>query len=155
MRKALGLVLTLLLLVSFLAGCGPAPTPQIVKQTVQVPVEVTKIVEKTVEVPAPAKAQEWELVNPEGVVQFKKPVELSPRPNSLEGLTIGLRANGKHNSDLFLARIAELLEKQVKGVKVIKLWEAVPGSFGYPLKAEDLQKIVALKPNIVIGSQAD
>ena len=108
MRKPVYGLVVALLLASLLAGCGPAPTPQVVKQTVQVPVEVTKIVEK--QVPVPASEQEWELVVPAGVREIK-PVELAPRIKSLEGKTIVLRANGKHNSDNFLTRVAELLKE--------------------------------------------
>jgi len=151
-RKPLYALVVVLLLASLLAGCASAQAPT---QPAPAPVKETVVVKETVQVPVSAEEQEWELVNPEGIVQLKEPVELAPRPASLEGLTIGLRANGKHNSDLFLDRVAELLEEEVKGVEIIKLWEAVPSSFNYPLKAEDVQKIAALEPDIVIGSQAD
>lgn len=100
-------------------------------------------------------AQEWEIINPEGVVKQVAPIAMAPHPASLEGKTVALRANGKDNSDVFLERIGELLTEKVNGVKIIKLWEAVPESFAYPMKAETVKKIAALKPDIVIGSQAD
>ena len=102
--------------------------------------------------------QEWEMVNPEGVVKLE-PMEINPHPSSLEGKTVVLRANGKHNSDNFQARIAELLQKEVKGIKIIKSWEAVPESFrssqNPDLSKEFAKKIAALKPDLVIGSQCD
>jgi hypothetical protein len=99
-------------------------------------------------------SQKWKLVNPEGVVVVK-PVEIAPRLASLEGKTILLRWNGKHNGDNFLNRIGELLTQQVKGVKIIKMWEAVPGSNNYPMKDPDFQAALKFKPDIQIASQAD
>ena len=103
-------------------------------------------------------SQEWEMVNPEGVVKLE-PMEINPHPASLEGKTVVLRANGKHNSNNFQARIAELLQKEVKGIKIIKSWEAVPETFqssqNPDLSKEFAKKIAALKPDLVIGSQCD
>jgi hypothetical protein len=98
--------------------------------------------------------QKWKLVNPEGVVVVK-PVEIAPRVASLEGKTVLLRWNGKHNGNNFLNRIGELLTQQVKGVKIIKMWEAVPDSNNYPMKDPDFQAALKLKPDIQIASQAD
>ena len=102
--------------------------------------------------------QEWEMVNPEGVVKLE-PMEINPHPASLEGKTVVLRANGKNNSDNFQARIAELLQREVKGIKIIKSWEAVPETFrssqNPDLSKEFAKKIAALKPDLVIGSQCD
>jgi hypothetical protein len=123
---------------------------------VEVPVKETVIVEKIVEQPAAAVAagQKWLLVNPEGAVVVQ-PVEIAPRIASLEGKTVLLRANGKHNSQMFLDRVAELLTEQVKGVNVIKMYEAIPGSASYPMKAEHFAAALELKPDIMIASQAD
>jgi hypothetical protein len=101
-----------------------------------------------------AQVQKWKLVNPEGVVVVK-PVEIAPRLASLEGKTILLRWNGKHNGNNFLDRVGELLTQQVKGVKIIKMWEAVPGSNNYPMRDQDFQAALKLKPDIQIASQAD
>jgi hypothetical protein len=98
--------------------------------------------------------QKWKLVNPEGVVVVK-PVEIAPRQVSLEGKTVLLRWNGKHNGDNFLSRVAEHLTQQVKGVKIIKMWEAVPGSNSYPMKDEHFQAALKFKPDLLIASQAD
>lgn len=157
MKPLLRCLVVGLLVAGILAGCGPAPTPVkvTVKETVQVPVEVTRVVEKKVEVAAPATApRQWKLVNPEGVVVVK-PVEIAPRIASLEGKTVLLRWNGKHNGNNFLDRIAELMTQQIKGVKIIKMWEAVPGSNGYPMQQAHFDAAMKLKPDIVIGSQAD
>jgi len=102
--------------------------------------------------------QQWELVNPEGVI-YIKPMELAPRINTLEGKTIVLRWNGKHNGNNFLDRVADLLAKEVPTAKVIKFYQAdestnvISGS--YTASAEIAKKIAALKPDIVIASQCD
>jgi len=160
------------LLASFLAGCA-TPTPQVIEKEVvvekevpvtvvvekevvkEVPVEVTRVVEKKVEVSAPvSEVRGWKLVNPEGVVVVE-PIEIAPRLASLEGKTVLLRWNGKHNGNNFLDRIAELLAEQVPTAKIIKMWEAIPGSNGYPMKDADFQAALELKPDILIASQAD
>jgi len=64
MKKLVYLSVIVAVLLSFMAACGPTPTPQVIKETVvvekevqvevtkEVPVEVTKVVEVEVEVPA-------------------------------------------------------------------------------------------------------
>jgi len=102
--------------------------------------------------------QEWELINPEGVVTTK-PIELAARLNSLEGKTVALRWNGKPNGDLFLNRIGELLVEKVKGVKIVKVWETAHDTAiisSNPEKSKAItDKISSLNPDIVIASTAD
>ena len=102
--------------------------------------------------------QQWELVNPQSVV-LSKPLRLADRPATLEGKTVVLRWNGKPNGDIFLNRIAELLEEKVKGVKVIKAWEVAPEtnavSSGPERSMAIAKTLVAFKPAIVIGAPAD
>ncbi len=102
--------------------------------------------------------QDWELVNPEGVVKIT-PMEVNPHPKSLEGKTILLRWNGKHNGDNFLIRIGELLKENVKGVKIVKSWEVAPWTAiiaGNPDRSKQIVDTLAKeKPDIVIGSQCD
>ena len=87
------------------------------------------------------------------------PVKINAHPKTLEGKTVLLRWNGKFNGDNLLSRVAELLTKQVRDVKVVKMWEvdkttaAISDSLE---KSEEFtEKIVKLKPDIVIASQAD
>jgi len=87
------------------------------------------------------------------------PVKLNPHPASLEGKTVLLRWNGKFNGDKYLTRVGELLAKQVKNVKLIKLWEMDKSTAAI---SKDLQaseqvtaSIVKLKPDLVIAAQAD
>lgn len=102
--------------------------------------------------------QKWDLVNPEGVIQVK-PMKVNLHPATLEGKTVVLRWNGKHNGDNFLNRIAELLAQQVKDVKIIKAWETFPetprSSSGAEASKDFAKKIAGLKPDLVIASQAD
>ena len=102
--------------------------------------------------------QDWEIINPEGTIKIE-PMEINPHPASLEGKTILLRANGKHNADNFLTRVAELLQKEVKGAKVIKSWEVAPETNTIsqnPDKSKQFaQTLKAYKPDIVIASQCD
>ena len=63
--------------------------------------------------------QRWEVLNPEGVIKIE-PMEINPHPSTLEGKTVLLRWNGKHNGDKFLDRVAELLAQKVKDINIIK-----------------------------------
>ena len=107
---------------------------------------------------AKEKTQEWEVVNPAGVVQIKQ-VQLAPRITTLEGKTIVLRWNGKHNGDNFLNRVAELLNEKVPSAKVVKLYEVdkstikISGAIAESTRIA--QVIKGLKADIVIGAQTD
>jgi len=110
--------------------------------------------------PASQGFPSFEVLNPEGVVQIEPTVKLNGHPSSLEGKTIMLRWNGKHNGDRFLNRIGELLVKEVKGVKIIKSWEVAPETVepitgSQERSMELMKKLAAYKPDLVIGSQAD
>jgi hypothetical protein len=102
--------------------------------------------------------QTWDLVNPEGVVKIQ-PMEINPHPASLEGKTVMLRWNGKHNGDNFLNTVAEMLSKQVKNVKIIKSWEVAPETANTSSTPERsgqyVKQLVAFKPDLIIASQAD
>jgi hypothetical protein len=108
---------------------------------------------------AKEQEQRWELLNPEGVVKIE-PMEINPHPSTLEGKTIMLRWNGKHNGDNFLNRVAELLAEKVREVKIIKSWEVAPETVdpitgSQERSLELMKKLAALKPGLVIASQAD
>jgi hypothetical protein len=103
--------------------------------------------------------QRWEILNPEGVIKIE-PMEINPHPSTLEGKTVLLRWNGKHNGDKFLDRVAELLAQKVKDIKIIKSWEVAPETVdpitGSQEKSLELmKKLAAFKPDLAIGSQAD
>jgi len=103
--------------------------------------------------------QRWEILNPEGAIKIEA-MEINPHPSTLEGKTVLLRWNGKHNGDKFLDRVAELLAQKVKDIKVIKSWEVAPEtvdpiSGSQERSLELMKKLAAFKPDLVIGSQAD
>ena len=102
--------------------------------------------------------QQWELINPQGVVKII-PMQVNPHPSTLEGKTVMLRWNGKHNGDLFLDRVAELLAEKIKDVKIIKSWqvalETADISQNENKSKQFVQKLAEFKPDIVIGSQCD
>ena len=103
--------------------------------------------------------QSWEILNPEGVIKIE-PMEINPHPSTLEGKTVLLRWNGKHNGDKFLDRVAELLAQKVKDIKIIKSWEVAPEtvepiSGSQERSMELMKKLAAFKPDLVIASQAD
>ena len=87
------------------------------------------------------------------------PVKMVSHPSNLEGKTVLLRWNGKPNGDLFLTRIGELLVEQVKGVKILKIWETDKStaiiSDSLEKSQEITDKIANLRPDLVIGAQAD
>ena len=103
-------------------------------------------------------SQEFDLINPESVVKIE-PMAVNAHPASLEGKTVVLRANGKHNADNALTRVGELLQKNVKDIKIIKLWELNPEtneiSQGPERSRQIAETIASLKPALVIGSSAD
>ena len=112
-----------------------------------------------IDILAEEKAQDWELINPEGVVRIE-PMKLNPHPSRLEGKTIMLRSNGKHNGDKFLIRVGELLKDKVKDIKIIYSWEVAPETVdpitgSYERSKRFAQKLASFKPDIVIASQAD
>lgn len=87
------------------------------------------------------------------------PVKMISHPSTLEGKTILLYWNGKPNGDNFLNRVAELFTAQVKGIKIIKMWETDKStaviSDSLEKSEEFTEKMTGLKPAIVISAQAD
>ncbi len=107
---------------------------------------------------AKEKIQEWEVINPAGTISIK-PIKLASRLTSLEGKTIVLRWNGKHNGDNYLNRIAELLAERVPSAKVMKVYEVDKSTIkisGSNQESGRIAKVIQdLRADIVIGSQAD
>ena len=107
---------------------------------------------------AQGTAQEWTLVNPEGVIKIE-PMKVNAHPATLEGKTVLLRWNGKHNGNNFLDRVGELLVRDVKNIKIIKSWQVAPETAiiaGNPDRSKEIvQKLSSPKPDLVIASQCD
>jgi hypothetical protein len=112
--------------------------------------------------PLPALAgeavQNWEVINPQGTIAITE-IKPAPRITTLEGKTIVLRWNGKHNGDNYLNRVAELLAQKVPSAKVIKLYELDKSTVRTSSSnAESLRianVIKGMKADLVIASQAD
>jgi hypothetical protein len=87
------------------------------------------------------------------------PVKMNLHPASLEEKTVLLRWNGKYNGDKFLDCIGELFTQRIRRVKIVKMWKEDPSTALISKKGEVSQqiadKIVHLKPDLVIASQAD
>ena len=109
-------------------------------------------------VPAKERVQEWEFINPAGTIAIQ-PIKPAPRLSTLEGKTIALRWNSKHNGDNYLNRIAELLADKVPTAKVIKVYEVDKSTIKTSASNQESARIARvikdLKPDLVLGSQAD
>jgi len=117
------------------------------------------LLEGPIDILAEEKIQDWELINPEGDVKIEI-MKLNPHPSRLEGKTIMLRSNGKHNGDKFLIRVGELLKDKVKDIKIIYSWEVAPETVdpitgSHERSKKFAQKLASFKPDLVIASQAD
>ena len=102
--------------------------------------------------------QKWDIVAPNGVIE-QASIDPAPRIASLEGKTIALRWNGKHNGDIVLDYLAELLTKKVPSAKIIKIYKddpstiSITGNAGESRRVSDVVK--KAKPDLVIAAQAD
>ncbi len=107
---------------------------------------------------AESGVQDWEVLNPAGTIAIK-PIQLAPRLTSLEGKTVVLRWNGKHNGNNYLDRIAELFAQNIPSVKVVKLYELDKSTIKISGSNQESARIAGvikgLKADLVIASQAD
>ena len=102
------------------------------------------------------KLQDTTVYCPTGVAITKKYLNISPRLDTLDGKRVGLLWNGKPNGDVFLNRVAELLEKNYKSIKIIKVWEIDPDGTAISNKySDEVLDRIANSADIVIASQAD
>jgi len=129
------------------------------KKSLLIAVILAGLIGDPIDVFAEQKVQDWELINPEGVVKIET-MKLTPHPSRLEGKTIMLRSNGKHNGDKFLIRVGELLKDKVKDIKIIYSWEVAPETVdpitgNHERSKRFAQKLASFKPDLVIASQAD
>ncbi len=109
-------------------------------------------------VQAMEKPQEWELVNPAGIVE-KAFIAPADRITDLEGKTVVLRWNGKHNGNILLDKLAVKLSEQYPNTKVVKAYVedgTLNGISGNAAESERVAKALqAMRPDIVIASQCD
>lgn len=94
--------------------------------------------------------------NPTSVAITEKIPHFAPRVDSLDGKRIGFLWNSKPNGDFYLNRVAELLGKRYKAVKITKFWEIDPKGTARPDKRNDaaLERI-AKSSDLVISAQGD
>jgi hypothetical protein len=151
-----------------LASCA-SPTPQvvketvevpvevekIVKETVEVPVEVTKIVEKIVEVPAGEAAEAGpvtlELYNPAGAREVTQ--LFSPRLESLEGKTICELSNEGWQAHRTQPLVRELLQRMYPTANIIPYTE-FPMGIGKMDSEAAIDALVAAGCDAVITGNA-
>jgi len=106
--------------------------------------------------PSGAKNQVIDVYCPTGAVITKEYSDIASRVSTLEGRRIGLLWNGKPNGDIFLDRVAEILEKRCKDIKIIKFWKVDPEHTALSNKySEETLDRIANSADIVIASQAD
>jgi len=103
-----------------------------------------------------AKKQLIDLYCPTGVVITQEYSDIASRVSTLEGKRIGLLWNGKPNGDIFLDRVAEVLEKKYKEAEIIKFWKVDPEHTALSNKySEETLDRIAKSADIVIASQGD
>ena len=104
------------------------------------------------------KEQVWEVLNPSGSIEIKTATP-APRLTTLEGKTVLLRWNFKHNGTHYLDRIAEHLREKVPSAKVVKLYEMDRSTISQSGSLEDSARlagvIAGFKPDLVISAHAD
>lgn len=156
------------LLASFLAGCAPAATPEVIKETVEVTREVPVTVEVTKEVPvtvevtkevvkevpaseAATSSTELKVLNPQGPIQAVN--DLPPRLGTLDGKKIALWLSAPPDQlyagkgGAFYDRLAELLKEQFPTVELIS-YNDLP--MKYSPAGEVIDAIKAAQPDGLI-----
>ncbi|MFC7401861.1 UGSC family (seleno)protein [Citricoccus sp. GCM10030269] len=91
------------------------------------------------------------LIDPTGASERENDMTLSPRPGSLEGLTVGLLDNTKPNATALLERIAEEL-KQRDGIGEVRMY--TKDYFGTPVK-DELRDDIVRECDVVITAVGD
>ncbi|MBC8253512.1 MAG: twin-arginine translocation signal domain-containing protein [Ardenticatenia bacterium] len=123
-----------------LASCA-TPTPVVVKETVEVPVEVTKIVEKIVEVAGPpgeAGPVTLEVLAPTSSIEVT--TLFAPRLDTLEGKTICELAM-EWQAPRTMPYIREVLKRMYPTAKFIG-WEDLPRIGGLDEEGSQLGPVV-------------
>jgi len=132
-----------MLAMAVLPGCAAPTTPEVIKETVEVPVEVTKIVE----VPAEAGPVTLEVLSPR--VDFEKaaPLTMVPRLADLSGKKIGIINNTKAGADAFQPYLEEVLKEAVPTIE-LKIWSISYNA--YEGKEEDLKEVAEASDGVIV-----
>lgn len=91
-----------------------------------------------------------EVLNPVAEVA-RLELTIAPRLESLNGKTVGLLDNSKPNFDIFLDRVAELIQERFQQVKIIRAQKALAG---VPFPADRMAKFAA-ECDAVINGMSD
>jgi hypothetical protein len=103
-----------------------------------------------------AKKQYIDVYCPTGAVITKEYSDTASRVSTLGGRRVGLLWNGKPNGDIFLDRIAEILEKKYEDIEIIKFWKVDPEHTAFSNKySEETLDRIAKSADVVIASQGD
>jgi len=109
-------------------------------------------------VQASEQPQEWDLVNPAGVIKIAQ-IKPAKRISTLDGKTVALRWNGKNNGDVVLDHLCDLMGKKFPNTRFIKIYQKDPSTVGISGSAPESERIarsmVSLNPDLVIAAQGD
>ncbi len=109
-------------------------------------------------VQASEQPQEWDLVNPAGVIKIAQ-IKPAKRISTLDGKTVALRWNGKNNGDVVLDHLCDLMSKKFPKTKFVKIYQKDPSTVGISGSAPESERIAksvaSVKPDLVIASQGD
>ena len=109
-------------------------------------------------VQASEQPQEWDLVNPAGVIKIAQ-IKPAKRISTLDGKTVALRWNGKNNGDVVLDHLCDLMGKKFPNTRFVKIYQKDPSTVGISGSAPESERIarsmVSLNPDLVIAAQGD
>ena len=109
-------------------------------------------------VQASEQPQEWDLVNPAGVIKIAQ-IKPAKRISTLDGKTVALRWNGKNNGDVVLDHLCDLMSKKFPNTRFVKIYQKDPSTVGISGSAPESERIAksvaSVKPDLVIASQGD
>lgn len=89
------------------------------------------------------------VLSPIGKIRSKDPFQMSARAGDLTGKRLGLFWNGKHNGDVLLARIAELLHRRFSKLEITQF------NYGYEGAGLEAVSRMAQEADLVIGAIGD
>lgn len=109
-------------------------------------------------VQASEQPQEWDLVNPAGVIKIAQ-IKPAKRISTLDGKTVAFRWNGKNNGDVVLDHLCDLMGKKFPNTRFVKIYQKDPSTVGISGSAPESERIarsmVSLNPDLVIAAQGD
>ena len=91
----------------------------------------------------------FRVLSPIGKGRKTEPLQPVPRVENLASKRLGLFWNGKHNGDILLRRITELLKNKFKDIKVTKF------DYGYEGVGHEAIMRMANNSDLVLGAVGD